>query len=161
MKPAYAGGSKSAAIECRDVHARRRGLTGTLMRLPKLRLGPLGKVLRALRRDDAMVSVALSVNHDDGRRTRHLGARVRLPSVPRAGELVRAGGVGSYLLVDRVLWDEGGVMVILDAVSEHEHALADLRSRGWQVRSEWSSTTPSIPARASEHDTRRRIALLR
>lgn len=125
------------------------------MRLPRVQsTRALGLLRRMLRRHTQLVPVTLSVGHDDGVRSRHLGVTVKLPAVPRAGELVRAGGVGSYLIVERLLWDERGVTAILDPVSAPEHRLTDLLDRGWRVLSEWPSVPADAPARELERSTR-------
>jgi hypothetical protein len=107
-----------------------------------------------IRRDIQLIPVTLSLGHDDGVKSRHLSVTIELPAVPRSGERIRAGGRGSYLTVDQVLWDERDVTAILDPVRTPEHQLPDLLDNGWRVLSEWASVPAVVPARELERSTR-------
>jgi hypothetical protein len=90
-----------------------------------------------------MVSVTLRLYHDDGARSRHLRAKLELPGVPRKGERIRAGDVGSYFAIEEVFWDDRTVDLVLGWIAEHDQPLGELLAHGWTEVSTWPSSGAS------------------
>jgi hypothetical protein len=101
------------------------------------------------------MTVALSLTHDDGTSTRHLLANVTLPGAPSAGDRVRAGRAGMFLVVESVLWDDHDyAMVTLAPVRERDAHLHDLLDRGWRIASQTRLSHGGVTSPRSSPGTR-------